>query len=228
MLSLPTSWTPLLCEEFNKEYFIELDRFVAHEYETQTIFPPQEKLFYAFELVAPKDVKVVIIGQDPYHGKGQGHGLAFSVSATTKIPPSLKNIYKELVADINCPEPRDGNLEQWAREGVLLINSVLSVREAEPNSHKKKGWEIFTDSVIRKLSEEFEHIVFILWGAPSQKKEQLIDTTKHLILKAPHPSPLSSYRGFFGSKPFSLANAYLKKQKRQEIEWCLKGEQTLL
>ncbi len=228
MLSLPASWVSLLCEEIQKEYFFELDKFVTHEYKTKTIFPPEDKIFYAFELLAPEDVKVVILGQDPYHGKGQGHGLAFSVSATTKIPPSLKNIYKELVEDMHCPEPQDGNLEQWAKEGVLLINSVLSVEEAKANSHKKKGWEIFTDSVIQKLSGKFEHIVFILWGGPSQKKEQLIDTTKHLVLKAPHPSPLSSYRGFFGSKPFSQANAYLKKHKRQEIAWCLSGQQTLL
>ena len=228
MLSLPASWVSLLCAETQKEYFIELDKFVTHEYTTKTIFPPKDKIFYAFELLSPEDVKVVILGQDPYHGKAQGHGLAFSVSARTKIPPSLKNIYKELVDDMNCPEPRDGNLEKWAKEGVLLINSVLSVEEAKPNSHKGKGWEIFTDSVINKLSADFENIVFILWGGPSQKKEQLIDTSKHLILKAPHPSPLSSYRGFFGSKPFSQANAYLKKHKRQEIEWCLSGQQTLL
>jgi len=228
LLCLPSSWASLLAEETQKEYFLELDKFVTNEYKTQIVFPPEEKLFFAFELVAPEDVKVVILGQDPYHAKGQGHGLAFSVSITTKIPPSLKNIYKELVKDMNCPEPRDGNLEKWAKEGVLLINSVLSVREAKPNSHKGRGWEIFSDSVIQKLSEKFENIVFILWGAPSQKKEELIDETKHLILKAPHPSPLSSYRGFFGSKPFSQANVYLAKHKRQEIKWCLSGQQTLL
>ncbi len=222
MLSLPPSWASYLADEVQKEYFLELDKFIEYEYKTQTIFPPREKLFYAFEVVNPEDVKVVILGQDPYHKKGQGHGLAFSVATHTKIPPSLNNIYKELVEDIECPEPIDGNLEKWAKEGVLLINSVLSVREAKPNSHKGRGWETFSDSVIQKLSEKFENIVFILWGSSSQKKEQLIDGTKHLILKAPHPSPLSSYRGFFGSKPFSQTNAYLKKYKRQEIRWSLR------
>jgi len=151
----------------------------------------------------------------------QANGLAFSVCNECKIPPSLRNIFKELIDDIDCVIPSSGNLTKWSQDGVLLINSVLSVVEAKPNSHKNKGWEIFTDSVIKKLSYEFKNIVFILWGAPSQKKESLIDSKKHLILKAPHPSPLSSYRGFFGSKPFSQANKYLKENNRLEINWCL-------
>jgi uracil-DNA glycosylase len=225
---LNDDWLSFCKDEFEKDYFIELQSFVEQEYATKRVYPEYENIFRAFNLLTPSEVKVVIMGQDPYHGEAQANGLAFSVSSQAKIPPSLANIYKELVDDIGCKTPANGDLTLWAQQGVLLINSVLSVVEASPNSHKNRGWEIFTDSLISKLSLEYENIVFILWGAPSQKKEQLIDAKKHLILKAPHPSPLSSYRGFFGSKPFSKTNAYLLRYKIKEIDWCLKAEQTLL
>ncbi|MDA7817414.1 uracil-DNA glycosylase [Sulfurimonas sp.] len=214
--------------ELHSHNFIQLQNFIDIEYKTKTIFPKYDDIFRAFNLLSPEKIKVVIIGQDPYHGANQANGLAFSVYDSCKIPPSLRNVYKELVDDVGCGSPKFGNLTKWTEEGVLLINSVLSVVEGKPNSHKNIGWEIFTDSIIAKLSSEFNNIVFILWGAPSQKKEALIDTRKHLILKAPHPSPLSSYRGFFGSKPFSSANIYLTEHGRKEIDWCLTSQQTLL
>ena len=204
-----------------KEYFSNLQDFIKSEYVTKTIFPEYKNIFRAFNLLSPKSVKIVIIGQDPYHGLHQANGLAFSVCDDCKIPPSLKNIYKELVADLSCNMPKNGNLTQWAEQGVLLINTLLTVEEAKPNSHQQRGWEIFTDSVIEKLSCSFEHIVFILWGGASQKKMRLIDETKHYILKSSHPSPLSAYRGFFGSKPFSKANSYLKHHAKKEVNWCL-------
>jgi len=225
---LNDNWQTFLNNELQKNYFLELQRFIELEYETKTIFPKYKNLFRAFNLLAPEDVKVVILGQDPYHGINQANGLAFSVSSKVNIPPSLKNIFKELHDDIICTIPNNGNLTSWANNGVLLINSVLSVEESKPNSHKNRGWEIFTDSVIKQLSSEFDNLVFILWGNPSQKKESLIDTQKHLILKAPHPSPLSSYRGFFGSKPFSQSNSYLKQHGKKEIDWCLTSQKTLL
>lgn len=217
-------WFEFIGDEFKKEYFLKLSEFVDNEYKTKTIYPAKENIFRAFNLVKPQDVKVIIIGQDPYHGKDQANGLAFSVCKKCKIPPSLKNIYKELIDDIGCEYPKDGDLTKWAKEGVLLINSVWSVESAKPNSHKGLGWESFSDMVIKKLSDDFEHIVFILWGAPSQKKAKLIDESKHYILKSPHPSPLSSYRGFFGSKPFSQANTYLKSNGKDEVDWCLSSE----
>ncbi len=167
------------------------------------------------------DVKVVILGQDPYHGVGQAHGLSFSVQDGIVFPPSLKNIFKELVDDIGCDYPTSGNLTKWAEQGVLLLNTVLTVRAGEANSHREKGWEYFTDATIRAISENLENVVFILWGRPAQMKEKLIDTSKHFILKAPHPSPLSSYRGFFGSKPFSKTNEYLLEHGKTPIDWCL-------
>jgi len=221
-------WYHFFKDEFTKDYFIELQAFIEKEYATKRIYPKYENIFRAFNLLTPSEVKVVIIGQDPYHGDNQANGLAFSVSSQSKIPPSLVNIYKELVDDIGCGYPINGDLGLWAEQGVLMINSVLSVEKGLPNSHKDKGWEKFTDSVIMKLSQEYEHIVFVLWGNPSQKKASLIDETKHLILKAPHPSPLSSYRGFFGSKPFSKINTYLKENNIKEIKWALKSQQTLL
>ncbi len=218
---LNSNWLAFFNDEFKKDYFLELQKFVEKEYKTKTIFPKYENIFRAFNLIAPQDVKVVIIGQDPYHGLNQANGLAFSVCERCKIPPSLRNIYKELLDDVSCETPASGNLTKWAEQGVLLINSVLSVEESKPNSHKNRGWEIFSDSVIRKLSYQYENMVFILWGSPSQKKEALIDTSRHLILKSAHPSPLSAYRGFFGSKPFSKANEYLKEHSKGAIEWCL-------
>lgn len=221
-------WLDLFRDEFKKDYFISLKQFIEDEYTNKTIFPQYDNIFRAFNLLKPDEVKVVIIGQDPYHGLNQANGLAFSVCDRCKIPPSLKNIYKELIDDINCEMPANGNLTLWAEQGVLLINSVLTVQESEPNSHKEKGWEVLTDNIIKKLSDRYENIVFILWGAPSQKKEKLIDSNQHCILKSAHPSPLSAYRGFFGSKPFSKTNHYLKEHKKQTIDWCLTSQQTLL
>jgi len=225
---LNDDWNRFLENELKKEYFINLEHFIDNEYKTKVIFPPRENIFRAFNLLELDKVKVVIIGQDPYHGLNQANGLAFSVSSKSKIPPSLKNIYKELVDDIGCDYPINGNLIQWAKQGVLLINSVLTVVQAEANSHKNRGWEIFTNAVIQKLAEEYENIVFILWGSAAQKKALLIDETKHLIVSSVHPSPLSSYRGFFGSKPFSKVNSYLEKKRIEQIEWCLTSQQTLL
>jgi uracil-DNA glycosylase len=221
-------WSIFLQDEFSKDYFLKLKDYIENEYASKTIYPEYDKIFRAFNLLTPTKVKVVIIGQDPYHGPNQANGLAFSVSPISKIPPSLVNIYKELVSDIGCEYPSNGDLESWAMQGVLMINSVLTVERGCPNSHKNKGWEEFTDSVIRRLSQYNEHIVFVLWGNPSQKKAILIDERKHLVLKAPHPSPLSAYRGFFGSKPFSKINNYLKEYKNEEISWCLPVQQTLL
>lgn len=199
----------------------ELKAFLVEEKKNYTIFPQGKNIFNAFNSTPFENVKVVILGQDPYHGAGQAHGLSFSVQEGIALPPSLQNIFKELVSDIGCSFPKSGDLSHWAQEGVLLLNTLLSVRSGEPFSHKERGWERFTDQVIRILSERREHIVFILWGAPAGKKGSLIDERKHLILKAPHPSPLSSYRGFFGSKPFSQTNEYLNVQGISPIQWCL-------
>lgn len=215
------NWKTFLTDELHKDYFIQLQQNIKTQYEMKTIFPKYENIFRAFNLLPSDKVKVVIIGQDPYHGANQANGLAFSVCCECKIPPSLKNIFKELVDDVGCKPPTCGDLTKWANEGVLLINSVLTVEEGKANSHKNIGWETFTDSVIKKMSLAYENIVFILWGNPSQKKAVFIDEKKHLILKAPHPSPLSSHRGFFGSKPFSHANKYLLACGQKEIDWCL-------
>jgi uracil-DNA glycosylase len=221
--NIDKDWQDYLKDEFSKEYFITLLEKIKELYKNKEIYPKEQNLFRAFNFSKPKDIKVVIIGQDPYHGVNQANGLAFSVYDECKIPPSLRNIYKELVDDIGCDYPKNGDLSKWAENGVLLINNVFSVEASKPNSHKGFGWEIFSDNVIKKLSNDFEHIVFILWGASSQKKESLIDTKKHLIIKSAHPSPLSAYRGFFGSKPFSKINNYLKYNNIDEIEWCLDG-----
>jgi uracil-DNA glycosylase len=215
------SWKEALDAEFAHPYMQELKDFLAEEKEKYTIFPHADTLFNAFNFTPFDSVKAVILGQDPYHGAGQAHGLSFSVQHGTALPPSLQNIFKELVSDIGCPYPKSGDLSHWAQEGVLLLNTLLTVRSGEPFSHKEKGWEQFTDQVIRVLSQRREHIVFILWGASAGKKAALIDATKHLILKAPHPSPLSSYRGFFGSKPFSQTNRYLASNTITPIDWCL-------
>ncbi|MBL0709088.1 MAG: uracil-DNA glycosylase [Sulfurimonas sp.] len=204
-----------------EDYFIKLQNFIKKEYKEQTVYPKYEDIFRAFNLVDVDDVKVVIIAQDPYHGEHQANGLAFSVCHACKTPPSLKNIFKELVDDIGCKYPVSGDLTPWTKEGVLLINTVLTVRKGEANSHKAKGWEIFTDYIIKQLSLKYEHIVFVLWGGASIKKASLIDASKHLVLESVHPSPLSSYRGFFSSKPFSKANEYLKLNSKKEISWCL-------
>ena len=220
-MTLNKKWSLFLTEELESKKFSDLYKLILNEYKSKRIFPEYENIFRAFNLLTPNEVKVVIIGQDPYHRINQANGLAFSVSNKSKIPPSLKNIYKELVDDIGCTYPELGNLESWSKNGVLLINTVLTVEESKPNSHKNIGWEVFTDTIIEKLSTEYKNIVFILWGNPSQKKASLIDDTKHLILKAPHPSPLSCYRGFFGSKPFSQTNHYLESVGKEKIDWCL-------
>lgn len=220
-MQLNKKWSLFLDSELQSNYFSKLKIFIQEEYSCKTIYPNFDDIFRAFNLINPDEVKVVILGQDPYHGINQANGLAFSVYNTSKIPPSLKNIFKELVNDIGCSAPSSGDLTAWSKDGVLLINTVLTVESGKPNSHKNNGWETFTDAIIKKLSNDFKNIVFILWGNPSQKKSKLINTNNHLILKSSHPSPLSSYRGFFGSSPFSQANHYLLQSNKKTVNWCL-------
>ena len=215
------SWQTVLKEEKEKTYFQELWTFLKEAYQTTTVYPPKERIFHAFDAVAPEDVRCVILGQDPYHGPGQANGLSFSVHDGVPIPPSLRNMYKELVADIGCPAPTSGNLESWSRQGVFLLNTSLTVEEGKAGSHAKKGWAQFTDRVIEVLGTQTQPIVFILWGNHAKSKKALIDTNRHLVLEAVHPSPLSASRGFFGSKPYSQTNAWLKEQGREPIDWCL-------
>lgn len=215
------SWKKLLWDEFQKPYFTALKEFLIKEKKSHTIYPKGENIFNAFNKTPFDAVKVVILGQDPYHGPNQAHGLSFSVMDGVAYPPSLQNIFKELKEDIGCNIPKSGNLSSWAKEGVFLLNTVLTVRASEANSHRGQGWENFTDAVISLLSEKKEHLVFILWGSPAGAKASLIDQKKHLILKAPHPSPLSSYRGFFSSKPFSKTNEYLISKGKTPISWTL-------
>lgn len=218
--NISKSWQINLQKEFKKSYFVELNGFIENEKLTQTIFPKESDVLKAFELTAFEDVKVVVIGQDPYHGINQAHGLSFSVNKGIKIPPSLQNIFKEIKTDVGCDIPNHGNLVKWAKQGVLLLNATLTVREGLPGSHQKKGWETFTDAVIKLLSEEKEHVVFLLWGNYAKTKALLIDAKKHLVLDAAHPSPLA--RGaFFGCKHFSKANTYLISKNRKPIDWCL-------
>lgn len=212
-------WMDVLREEFDKEYYKELISFLSREYEEQTIYPKREDLFKALELTAYKDVKVVIIGQDPYHGEGQAHGLCFSVQKGIKVPPSLRNIYKEMKADLGYEPPSEGCLTKWADEGILLLNTVLTVRASEANSHRKKGWEKLTDCIIRKLNDRAEPIVFILWGNPAKKKKDLITNEQHLVLEAAHPSPLSASRGFFGCNHFSKTNDFLIENNLGSVDW---------
>ncbi|QOP40955.1 uracil-DNA glycosylase [Sulfurimonas marina] len=216
------SWRDVLAEELKKPYLKELKQTLQEEKLQHTIYPTDENIFNAYNTTDFDNVKVVILGQDPYHGENQAHGLAFSVLNGVKHPPSLVNIFKELQDDIGCPYPTTSELTSWASQGVFLINAVLTVRAANAASHKDIGWEKFTDATIKAISEKKEHVVFILWGRPAQMKEKLIDQSKHLILKSPHPSPLSSYRGFFGSKPFSKTNEYLIANGKSPINWCLK------
>jgi uracil-DNA glycosylase len=218
---LPDEWLELLKDEFCKDYFYKLKSFLLEEKKHFIIYPKSKNIFNAFNTTLPDDIKVVILGQDPYHGANQAHGLSFSVEGDVPKPPSLQNIFKELNDDIGCDIPDTGNLTSWAKQGVFLINAVLSVRANEANSHREKGWENFTDAVIRKISENSSHVVFILWGRPAQRKKSLIDMRKHLVIESPHPSPLSAYRGFFGSKPFSKANSFLKEHDIKTIQWCL-------
>lgn len=218
-VKIAPSWKELLSEEFHKPYFQELISFVKKEYKTQTIYPKGGDIFKAFDCCDFSNVKVVIIGQDPYHGPGQANGLSFSVSPGIRIPPSLLNIYKEIHSDLGKPIPLSGDLERWAKQGVLLLNATLTVKASAPGSHQNRGWEIFTDAVIKKISDEKEGVVFLLWGAYAQKKGEIIDRSKHLVLMSPHPSPFSADRGFFGCKHFSKANAYLKSKGKEEIDW---------
>ncbi len=218
--SIASDWKNILQEEFNKAYFIQLTDFVTSEYRNQSCFPRRKDIFAAFDHCSFNDLKVVIIGQDPYHGEHQANGLCFSVQDHVAMPPSLINIFKEIRSDLNKPFPQTGNLIAWAKQGVLLLNAVLTVRAHQAGSHKNKGWERFTDAIITKISEEKENIVFLLWGGFAQKKGAKIDAQKHLVLKSGHPSPLSANRGYwFGNKHFSKANAYLKEQGKTPIDW---------
>lgn len=214
------NWKILIEQEQQKEYYRKLKLIIDQRYEATTVYPPKDKIFTAFSLTKYDDLKVVIIGQDPYHGAGQAQGLAFSTPANIPNPPSIKNIFKEITDDLgHPPQVMDGDLTPWAEQGVLLINAILTVEEAKAKSHKGIGWEIFTDTIIKHISENFSGIVFLLWGAPAIAKSTLIDRSKHHILTAPHPSPLSAYRGFFRCKHFSKTNRFLKQEKKKEIIW---------
>lgn len=216
-------WGKALADEFARPYFKELKRFLLEEKKTQTVFPPSSLIFNAFNTTPFAEVRVVILGQDPYHGTGQAHGLSFSVLDGISHPPSLQNIFKELKADLGLDVPKSGNLTPWAKQGVLLLNATLTVRKDQAGSHQKRGWETFTDAAIARLSEQREGIVFILWGSYARSKRTLIDTGKHFVLESPHPSPLSAHSGFFGSRPFSKANEYLVRCGQEPIDWKLGG-----
>lgn len=219
MVNLGNDWDELLKEEFEKDYYLNLRKFLIEEYKTRQIFPNMHNIYEALKHTSYKDTKVLILGQDPYHGDNQAHGLAFSVQPQVKTPPSLLNMYKELKDDLGCFIPNNGYLMPWADQGVLLLNTALTVRAHEANSHKNKGWEIFTDRVISILSEREDPVIFVLWGSNARKKVELIDTSKHYILEAPHPSPLSASKGFFGCKHFSKINEILKKLGKEPISW---------
>lgn len=216
-------WQRVLGDEFQKPYYLQLREFLKHEYANETIYPSMHNLWSAFHTTAYSDVKVVILGQDPYHGPNQAHGMSFSVQPGVPQPPSLRNMLQELRDDIGCDVPNHGYLLDWAKQGVLLLNTVLTVRQGQAHSHKERGWEQFTDKVIEKLNERDEPIIFVLWGRPAQQKQKLINTTKHAVLTAPHPSPLSAHRGFFGSKPYSQINALLQQRGQTPINWCLRN-----
>lgn len=223
MIEIKNDWSLILKDEFEKDYYKKLKSFIDDEYASKTIYPPKEDIFNALNAADYKDVKVVILGQDPYHEKGQAHGMCFSVKPGIKIPPSLVNIYKEMQSDIGTYIPDNGYLVKWASQGVLMINTLLTVREGEAFSHKGKGWELFTDAIITAVGKKDTPVVFILWGAPAQKKESLIENKNHLIIKSAHPSPLSARRGFFGSKPFSKCNEYLVKNNLKAIDWQIEN-----
>jgi uracil-DNA glycosylase len=214
-------WAHVLEDELQKEYYQNLRKWLKDEYEMNTPHPPMYDIFNAFHYTAYEDVKVVLLGQDPYHGPNQAEGLSFSVKKGVKIPPSLRNMYKELQDDLGCPFPAHGSLVKWAEQGVLLLNTVLTVEDGKANSHRGKGWERFTDHVISLLNEREKPVVFVLWGKPAQAKQSLIDSSRHYIVTAPHPSPLSAHRGFFGSRPYSKTNRFLREQGMKEIDWCL-------
>ena len=217
------SWEKALKGEFSKDYYKKLFVKIQEEYQTRTIYPPADDIFNAFHFTPLEEVKVVILGQDPYHEPGQAHGLCFSVKPQVPIPPSLVNIYKELEDDLGCYIPNNGYLEKWARQGVLMLNTVLTVRAHQANSHKDLGWEQFTDAAIRVLAEQDRPMGFVLGGKPAQRPKEMIHNPKHLILESPHPSPLSAYRGFFGSRPFSRINAYLEQNGLEPIDWQIEN-----
>jgi uracil-DNA glycosylase len=216
-----TDWNPILRTEFDEPYWDELQRFVAEERANRTVYPPHAEVFAALHLTAHAATKVLILGQDPYHGPGQAHGLCFSVRRGVRVPPSLANIHRELHADVGVPIPEHGNLEAWADQGVLLLNATLTVRGGQAGSHQGKGWETFTDQVIRAVDAKSDHVVFILWGGYARRKQALIDRTRHTIIESAHPSPLSAHNGFLGSRPFSQANAALEAHGQQPIDWTL-------
>ena len=218
-VKIADSWKGVLKEEFDKPYFEQLTTFVKDAYNQHTIYPSGKQIFAAFDHCSFDDIKVVIIGQDPYHGEGQANGLCFSVSDNIKKPPSLVNIFKEIKEDIGTDIPASGNLERWADQGVLLLNATLTVLASTPGSHQDKGWEIFTDAIIQKVSSQKEGVVFLLWGAYAQRKGAIINTEKHCVLQSPHPSPFAAYKGFFGNKHFSKTNEYLLTRGKDEIEW---------
>lgn len=223
MAAISNDWLIPLKPEFGKPYYAKLYQTIREEYQTREIFPPADDIFNAFSYTPLGEVKAVILGQDPYHDVGQAHGLCFSVKPDVAIPPSLVNIYKELHEDCGCDIPNNGYLTKWAKQGVLLLNTVLTVRAHQANSHRGIGWEEFTDAAIRILNEQDRPIVFILWGKPAQMKKSMLNNPKHLILEAPHPSPLSAYRGFFGSKPFSKTNQFLETHGLSPIDWQIEN-----
>lgn len=224
MSMLTNDWSLALKDEFNKPYYRDLYRFVKEEYSTKVVYPPADDIFNALHLTPLKDVKVLILGQDPYHNEHQAHGLSFSVLPDQKdIPPSLQNIYKELQEDLGCYIPNNGYLKKWADQGVLMLNTVLTVRAHEPNSHQGRGWENFTDAIIQAVNQKDEPVVYMLWGRPAQSKIPMLTNPKHLILKAPHPSPLSAYRGFFGCRHFSRCNEFLSQNGLEPIDWQIEN-----
>ena len=221
MVSLGNDWDDILAEEFRKEYYLRLRQILKQEYRTQTIYPSMYDLFNALRLTPCSQVKVVILGQDPYHGPGQAHGLSFSVQKGVPVPPSLQNIFKELKSDLGIEPPKDGTLTKWAKQGVLMLNTTLTVRAGQANSHKNLGWTTFTDHIIEKLNEHEQPIVFLLWGGNARSKKKLITAPQHLVLESVHPSPLSAYNGFFGCKHFSKCNAFLEAHGLDPIDWDL-------
>ncbi|WP_110929881.1 uracil-DNA glycosylase [Paenibacillus bouchesdurhonensis] len=219
MAILKNDWAADLEQEFTKPYYLKLREFLIDEYRTRTIYPDKYDIFNALHYTSLADTRVVILGQDPYHGPGQAHGLSFSVKEGISPPPSLQNMFKELQDDLGCFMPNNGHLLKWAEQGVLLLNTVLTVRAHEANSHRNRGWENFTDKVIETINRKNEPVVFLLWGSHAQKKAEIITNPQHMLIRSPHPSPLSAHRGFFGSKPFSRANEFLRKMGLQEIDW---------
>lgn len=219
-----TDWNPLLRDQFELPYWDELQRFVAEERRRGTVYPPPDEVFAALHLTPYADVKVMILGQDPYHGAGQAHGLCFSVRRDVRIPPSLANIHRELRDDLGVPIPDHGNLEPWARQGVLLLNTTLTVRAGQAGSHQKQGWEQFTDRVITVVNDKPDPVVFVLWGSAARRKRELIDTDRHTVIESAHPSPLSAHNGFFGTRPFSRANEALVAAGREPVDWRLDAE----